>query len=311
MNRVRLAALVATVALAGCASELPAIETSSGAVGAGSLVALLTREAAQIEALLGLRELLLLAALGLAGWLATRVVRAAMRAVWRLGLDPQRRLTLWGSAVKAGIAIWVLFLIVGQFLRAAPVITVLALSLALGALVVVLSGPIQNLWSAIALSFGRKGREGDRLALRHYSGVVREMGLTRVRLGLADGTSVYVPNRLVSREIVAVQPAKNAMAVEVRLELDSALSSEQLEWVRRTALVLPYRLPGSALEVEASAGELRVQVHVWSEQAVREAQATLRSRLAAALSEQAQSQVVQEALARAHAAPSDDQVVSQ
>lgn len=240
----------------------------------------LSREADAIMHLLGFGEVLFALLLLAAGWAAIRLIQSGVVLTWHMGMDPLRRLAPIRSAANILILGAVGFLLLRRFLLAAPVMTLLALTVVSGASVIVLAPPIQNVWAGFVMSFRRRLRAGDRVTLGGQVGIVRDVSLTQLHLRSPDGASIFIPNRMVLNEAVRVEQAKNTETVSVQVKPPVAPTPDTVQAARRAALFSPFRVPGTSMEVRVGeAGEVQVTIQVWSGQAVREAKINLEARL--------------------------------
>ena len=279
----RLTVLAAAMGT-GCQSESYLGASQPEASGASDLVQQLSREASEIAHLLGFRQIVLLALLVLLVWATTRILGAMVRFAWRVGIDPKSRLATVRSAANVIIAGWAAYAVLRQFLAAAPLSTLLALAVAASASLMVFSGQTQNLWAGVVLSFRRTLREGDRVVIGEHTGIVREIGLSRLQIRCGDGASVLIPNRFALQEPLRVERAKNSVPVVVRAKLPDAPPAESAQLARATAILSPYRANATPVEVtEEADGTLRVEIQVWSERALRDAETHLETAVHAAL----------------------------
>lgn len=255
----------------------PPRETTPGASG---LSEELSREADAVMHLLGFGEILVALTLLGAGWAAIRLIQSAVMLAWHMGMDPLRRLAPVRSAANILILGAVSFLLLRRFLLAAPVMTLLTLTIMSGAAVLVLAPPIQNIWAGFVLSFRRRLRAGDRVTVGGQVGIVRDVSLTQLHLRSPDGASIFIPNRMVLNQAVRVEQAKNTETVSVEVKPLVAPTPDSVRAARRAALFSPFRVPGTSMEVVVGeSGEVRVTIQVWSGQAVREARIHLEARL--------------------------------
>lgn len=223
--------------------------------------------------------IVLLAAL----WLLGRLAHGVLRFGWRLGLDPKRRLASWFGLVQLAAAAVVLYVIVTRFLDVAPAFALWTLALTVGALVLVLGRPLQSMWAGQLLRLRLRLREGDRISVAGRSGVVRDIGLLRIEVLSEDGTLVFLPNRVVAQEVVAVEPGRGTASVRVRVPIEAGSFSDAGERLRRAAFLSPYRAPRTPVLVtpDDEAKSAWVEIQVWSLEAVRAAEAHLATALEA------------------------------
>lgn len=251
-----------------------------GTARAGGFSEELSREADAVMHLLGFGQILVALTLLGAGWAAIRLIQSAVMLAWHMGMDPRRRLAPVRSAANILILGAVSFLLLRRFLLAAPVMTLLTLTIVSGAAVIVLAPPIQNVWAGFVLSFRRRLRAGDRVTVGGQVGIVRDVSLTQLHLRSPDGASIFIPNRMVLNQAIRVEQAKNTETVSVEVKPLVAPTPDSVRAARRAALFSPFRVPGTSMEVQVGeSGEVRVTIQVWSGHAVREARIHLEARL--------------------------------
>ncbi len=261
--------------LSGCEDQPPSIPSTSAGLGAE-----LSREAAAVMRLLGWTEVLV--AFGLVGiaWAAIRLIQSGVVLAWQMGMDTERRLAPVRSAANVIILGAVAVLLLRRSLVAAPVVTLLALVVASGAAALVLAHPIQNVWAGFVLAFRRRIRAGDRVTVAGQVGIVLDVSLTQLHLRGPEGASIFIPNRVVLNQALRVEQAKNTEAVTVQVIPDARTTPDTIKAVRRAALFSPFRVPGTAMDVQVvSNGAVQVTIQVWSGRTVREARIHLEARL--------------------------------
>jgi small-conductance mechanosensitive channel len=187
-----------------------------------------------------------LVAIGLA---ATRLARSLVHVAWRLGFDRERRLGWWVVASKLVILAAIAILIGRGVVSSAPLLGAALLVGAAAASLTVLRAQLENLAVGVGLVLRHRLKEGDRVTLGDVSGVVRELGLSRLHLRRPDGSAVLIPNRLLNTNLVVVEQSRHTARVAVTLELDAPPTREVLERLRRTAVLSPFRAMGTALTV--------------------------------------------------------------
>lgn len=286
LDRTPLCPILALAWVAtGCTKSTGYLDPKGTGTEADGLAAQFTQEADALVHLLGFGQILVAALVLAVGWAAVRIVHHAVVLAWRMGLDDKRRLAPLRSAIFVIIVGGVGYLLLRRFLVAAPVITLAVLAFCSGTLILVLAKPIQNVWAGFLLSFRRRVREGDRVTVGGQVGIVRDVGLTRLHLRCADGAALMVPNHVVLRETLRVEQAKNTVPVTVRVPTHRPDPGPDIvRTARRSALLSPFRAPGTAVEVTVlDDGAVEVTMLAWSERAVHEAGIHLDVRLRAAL----------------------------
>jgi len=208
---------------------------------------------------------------------AGRAFDLVVKIAWRLGFDPNRRLSRVANVTRLLFIGVAAVLILESAWQRAPVFTSgFVLLFLIGTLFT--SGYVASALVGIGLTLGRRVRVGDRVTVGEHEGVVRGIGLSRLHLRSDDGSTILVPNRLLNQDPVRIDRARNSVPVRVSLTLPEPITPETVERVRQVACLSPYRAPGSTVSVARSAEDihrLEVDIQAWSERARRDAQAQL------------------------------------
>ncbi|MEM9488764.1 MAG: mechanosensitive ion channel domain-containing protein, partial [Myxococcota bacterium] len=128
---------------------------------------------------------------------------------------------------------------------------------------------------------------GDRITVGEYTGVVRNIGLSHIEMRRADGGMLTVPNRLLNQHVLTVERVQNTTPVRVELELEARPDPDLMSVVRGAATLSPYRLGGSAVQVEVldDGRGLAVEIQAWSARAIQDAELHLSRSLRRVLAE--------------------------
>ncbi len=282
-GRVRALALLFVPLLTGCAAR--AEEGQQLGLGQ-SLVQELTR----VRDVVGLRSLLVFAACAAAVLLIDRGLRGLTWVTWRLGFDANRRLETWAAAGRLVVLVSAVIIAARVVSRTAPILVGMGLALALVGLVLGYAKQLPGIVAGITMLLRRQIRHGDRIRIAEHTGTVREVSLTRLHLRRGDGATLFVPNRLLTSDVLTVEHAKNSEVVRVRLPFASPQTPEQLELARRIANLSPFRVPGSPVEIGPTADDAHaheVELRTWSQRTVEAAQRQVAQQLAAHMEEQA------------------------
>ncbi len=191
-----------------------------------------------------------------------RATSSLVHRVWRAGYDPDRRLALVVSLLRFVLVVGA----AGYFLRIlTPLIERLSMANALligGAFLAAAFPTLQNILAGLYLIARNDIREGDRIRLHDLTGMIRELGLARVRVRKDDGTTALVPNRLLIQQPVEVQRASGRARIVTVLD-DRSYGNEDVARARELAYLCPYRVPSSPIHVHAKTGTLQVEIQAW------------------------------------------------
>lgn len=212
------------------------------------------------------------AALGLAlgvQWFVSRL--------WRAGLDAPRQLgsvvVLLKLLLSVGFAALLAATAVSEFGRGRvyqPVVLLLLFVLAL-----VSVG--RDVVGCAVLVFSAKVRVGDRMQVGELSGTVRAIGILQTHLRDAFGTKLILPNREFLVRPLEIAKTKHSVPLELQLVApERGLPPSSLQRIRTVLLLCPYRSAHSTVHAEVRAGELDLQLEVWSPEALVPAEQQIR-----------------------------------
>ncbi len=264
--------IAAVLLSCGCASKTAGAATEPGA----GLEALLG-EARGMASLFAPGHLLFLTVV-LGGVLGLNaLLQALIRLGWRFGFDSQRRWARRSALIRWLLAALAASAMLRSSFAVAPLLTTLS-SLALLLAAVLLSGLIPNAFAGAGLLLRRHIRVGDRVRVGEQEGVVRNVGLLRLRLSGLDDATILIPNRLLTDLPVLIDRARHSVPVRARVRLNQVPDAALLAKVRQIAALSPYRAAESPVDVSRAAEDeqqLIVEIQVWTARAQRDAKAQL------------------------------------
>ncbi|MEZ4381142.1 MAG: mechanosensitive ion channel family protein [Nannocystaceae bacterium] len=242
----------------------------------------LTAEVRALREWLTLPVVLFLGALVALAWFATRVIRWVLRLLFRLGVERAPWVDNLGMVGRLAIWAWVLLMILIRAWRIAPMITLLGVALVAAGLMVGLVKHFENLSTGIGLALRGRIKAGDQITVGEHTGMVRAVGLMHVHLRTPEGSTVFLPNRLLAGEAVQIGRARNSYPLRARLTAPRAWPPEALEAARCVASLSPYRDVNSRISVGTEGKDGRalvVEIQVWSPRLLDAADKHLRAML--------------------------------
>lgn len=277
-------------AFGGDASELAGEAADAVAEGAElvdaarpvGLVDELTSEVRALREWWSLATALYLALLVAGAWLISRLLIALVRLADPGASGRLRWLDNLGMLARLLIWAWVLGAAVYPAWRAAPLLTLFGAGVLLVALLIGMVRHFENLSTGIGLALRGRIRVGDPLTVGDRSGMVRAVGLLHVHLRAADGSTVFLPNRLLAGEAVTIGRARNSYPLRVRVA-GAPWSPADVETARWIASLSPYRDVHSRVAVGTEGADARVlsiELQVWSPRLLEAAEKHLRELLA-------------------------------
>lgn len=208
---------------------------------------------------------------------------AVVRTMWRLGMDPRRRLGLAASGLRlAGLLVPVLG-IMRPLLGRAPTLGIIGLLVALVLAGLIAPMQLRNLASGLSLSTRLRLREGDLLRIGEIEGSVRDIGLLRVEVRTIDGSVTQVPASEFDRLPVSIGRRRAAVPIEAEVSVDRDFDEAALERVRRAVWLCVYRRANTDVRVTHDPDNHRVAVRMdtWAATSVAEVERHVRALLAA------------------------------
>lgn len=260
------------------------------AIGTGDRLA---SEAEGLLALLSAKTLIALALVALVAWVVAQLTSRAVRMAWRYGLDPTRRLALLESGGRLLAAIIVMYVVLHRSAAVAPLLTVLAGIVLLGAAALGLASDIRRSWQGADLAARGGVRVGTRITVGDVTGVVEKLTPSRAHLLRSDGSRVLLPLGSLTQDAIAVERVGATVRVTVESAVEVAPSGELLERLRAAAALSAYRAEGTEVAVEVELGSpiaVRVRLHTWNDAAAPVARRHLQRLARELLHDEGQSQ---------------------
>jgi small-conductance mechanosensitive channel len=224
---------------------------------------------------------LALALLLLVAWLLAWAGPAGVRTVWRLGMDPRRRLGLLSSALRLAGLLVVVLGAARLLLAEAPTLGVFLVLLALVLAGLAAPTQLRNLASGLALCTRTRLREGDLIRVGEIEGTVRDIGLLRVELRTVDGDVTQVPASEFDRLPVTVGSRRAAVPIEAKVLVGPEFDEAALVRLRRALWLCVYRRANTEVRVEHDPETRRIVVRMdtWAAMAVTEVERHVRALL--------------------------------
>jgi len=171
--------------------------------------------------------------------------RRALRVAWRLGLDRPRNLGRVVILFEAVVMVLAVALALRPLGTQLPVFTAVAV-VALGAVVAVaMPRRVENVVAGLSVALFARHHVGDQIEAQGIRGSIRDLGLTRTRLRVEDGTEVWLPNSMLEADAVKVSRSTGAAPVRIRFEVVPERRERVLAEVIQAATLSPYRRAGS------------------------------------------------------------------
>lgn len=242
-----------------------------------------TRLLIELDALHGLSPLTLvwLVFVFAVAWALARGGPALIRVVWRLGLDPRRRLGLLASGLRiAGLLVGIAGLLRPIMVRA-PTLGVIAVALLLAFIGIVAPLQLRNLASGLALATRSRMRERDLVTIGSLEGTIRDIGLLRVSLRTVDGGLTHVPASDFDREAVTVGSRRAVVPIESHVLVGREFDERTLARLRRALWLSPYRRSNTEprVNIDAETGRVNVLIDTWAANSPMEVERHLRALL--------------------------------
>lgn len=191
-----------------------------------------------------------------------RVWSNGVRAAWRLGVDPGRRLSYSVPLLRITLLVLVPFGVLNALRMENPMAAVTIAIVTIGTTALLALDHLRDMTGGVALVVTQPFRVGDTIRVGEVRGRVQEIALTRTVIQAWHGQHVRVPNRRLADRALEVARGGAALpaAVEVRLPeaLDTALA---LSALRDQAYLSVYTDTSAPVVVEVL-GDRRARIHV-------------------------------------------------
>ena len=276
--------MIAVLNAAGAMLLAAGVDPAPAISAAGELVAALEREVEALRGVVAGSGSLALIAVVLLGWALAVAVSSLLRVARRTGYGGRRP---WFARVQlaatAAVALVTLAILARILLARAPFLSAALLAVFFAGALLSLAIRLHQLTGGAFLVVRGRVGEGDHVRLGDIEGTVERVGLTRLHLRAPDGSSVYLPTSLLDTIRLRVAHQERWRVLEFEVYRGWAPSFADCEAARRVALLCPYRVLDSEVEVRPTADRRRltVRLHVWGEAALREAELSLRHSLEA------------------------------
>ena len=191
---------------------------------------------------------------------------ALVHLVWRVGMDPRRRLGLLASGLRIiGLLVGVVGALRPVFVRA-PTLGVLAIILAFALAGLIAPTQLRNLASGLALATRSRLREGDLITIGELEGTVRDLGLLRVGVRTVDGGLTHVPAASFDQLAVTVGSRRAAIPIRASIVASPGFDEVDLERLRRALWLCAYRRAGTDTHVhhDPETGRVEAAIDTWA-----------------------------------------------
>ncbi len=221
----------------------------------------LAREAEAFFALVSWWRLSLVALLLVSAILIGRVLRRGVYALWRLGLDPDKRLAPLGTVIQVGLSCALFLSVFHAVVAVAPLASLIGVMALSPLLVLLLFRPAQNALAGLTILLRRSFLEGDHIILEGgQRGVVRQIRLTSTVARSDTGAKLVIPNARLLELVLQVDRRQAGVPLILRFELRGLPTHEALAFLKRLGYLSPFRAGGSVVSVRSLEGEGQVEL---------------------------------------------------
>jgi len=273
-----LVGVVAAVSLGGCTSSADVL--ARGAMWAEShgskeelqrSIALGERVGHELDTLIsqvGPMVVLYIIAIFTIAWMLSRLMEYAMTVASRRGWNIPRR---WGHWVLLGQFIcvaWAWMMVFRPLFHRVPVLgSMLFASLALFS-AIVLQESLQSIAAGFFISVRGHLHIGDQIEVGSTKGAIIQFRLTHTRLRMTDGTTQWIPNRMLTQDTIKIGEVQNASPVHVALPTPGGHSdlSGLNRNLRHLAWLSAYRRAESSVIVttKAEMSQIDIEIQTWA-----------------------------------------------
>lgn len=169
------------------------------------------------------------------------------------------RLQLVGITLITALVAYIWF---RRLLNIAPLLTIAAS--AVFCLIVLISqiSLIGDLVSGAILLMRSNLTVGAHVAVGERRGLVERMGSLAVVLRDDDGQRLFIPNRVILSQDVAIQSSTRSVVMNVTLDCVDCTPGEYRERLHRAGVLCPFRQPGSPVQIAGDGRRFEVSFRV-------------------------------------------------
>lgn len=194
-------------------------------------------------------------------WLIATGWARAVRLMWSAGLDPRHRMAHTNAPLRLLLGLAVVIIALGPLELGSTLTSAAFLGGGLVLLAIVGQSWLRDILGGIIIAANRPFTVGDSIATPTVTGRVIDLGLSRVRVELSDGSLVSLPARMVAAERLVTSGRAQALPAEVVLRLSADLDpgwahAELFDQVRLSAYV---DLNAPVIVEQTADGAIRVQ----------------------------------------------------
>jgi small-conductance mechanosensitive channel len=183
-----------------------------------------------------------------------RAVRAGVYVIWRLGVDPERRLAPLGTLIQVGLCFLVTMAAFQQMVVVAPLATFVHVVVASPVLLWLFAEPTINGFAGLSILFRRSFAEGDHIILDSgQTGQVRQIRLTTTVARTEEGGRILIPNRRLLHGVTSVDRRQAGVRLSLRFRVEAYPSEAVISRIKALLLLSPYRAAGSSVTAEHDA----------------------------------------------------------
>lgn len=225
----------------------------------------LAQQAQRLYALFSPWHVLLLLGLYMLAILMGRSVRAGVYIIWRLGVDPERRLAPLGTVIQVGLCFLVTVAAFQEMVAVAPLATFVHVVVVSPVLLWLFSEATINAIAGLAILFRRSVAEGDHIMLESgQTGQVRQIRLTTTVARTEEGGRILIPNRRLVQGVTGVDRRQAGVRLALRFPVPVYPTELLLARVKTVLLLSPYRAAGSQVsaEYDQKSGEIEIGLRI-------------------------------------------------
>lgn len=136
--------------------------------------------------------------------------------------------------------------------------------LAMACFGIIFRNAIDNTVAGLVATLRGSIHHGESIEVNDVRGTVHQIALTHTQILDNNGSTFWIPNRILSRSVLRVGKIKNVTVVSV--PLPDTLTSEEIELLRNRAHFCPYRRAESPVRILQESEGRSLEIQTWTKQ---------------------------------------------
>lgn len=127
---------------------------------------------------------------------------------------------------------------------------------------IIFRGAIDNAVAGLIATIRGSVHHGESIEVQDVRGTVHQIALTHTQIRDSNGSTFWIPNRVLGQSVLRVGKVKNVTVVLVPLPANT--SSEEIELLRNRAYFCPYRRAKSPVRILSETRGKSLEIQTWT-----------------------------------------------